>query len=184
VSGAPAGRRSRRGWLVAAGVAAVAAGLGGVAGWRRLRPAESADEAVSVLLGLTLPDASGAPLRMDRFAGRPLIVNFWATWCAPCVEEMPELSALHGELAPRGLGMVGIGIDSPARIAEFAAKLPVSYPLVVAGMGGTEIARRFGNQAGVLPYTVLVGRDGRVAHRLLGRVDIVRLKAMAEALSG
>jgi hypothetical protein len=80
--------------------------------------------------------------------------------------------------------MVGNGIDSAAKIADFAARSPVSYPLVVAGMGGSELARRFGNQAGALPFTVLVDRRGQIAHRLLGRVDIARLKTMAEALVG
>ncbi|MFN8841834.1 MAG: TlpA disulfide reductase family protein [Burkholderiales bacterium] len=177
-------RAVRRGWLFGGAVAAVAAGLGAVAGWQRLRPGPVADEAVALLLGQTLPDSGGEPLPLARFAGRPLVVNFWATWCPPCVEEMPELSDLHRELAPKGLGMVGIGIDSAAKIAEFARKTPVSYPLVVAGMGGTEIARRFGNQAGVLPYTVLIGAGGQVAHRLPGRVDIGRLRAMAIGLSG
>jgi peroxiredoxin len=179
--GGPPPRRRR--WLLAGGVAALAAGLGAVAGWQRLRPSAAADDAVVLLFGQTLPDASGAPLPLSRFAGRPLIVNFWATWCPPCIEEMPELSELHRDLAPRGLGMVGIGIDTASKIAEFAAKHPVSYPLAVAGMGGTEIGRRFGNQAGALPFTVLIDREGRIAHRLLGRVDIVRLRAMAEALS-
>jgi thiol-disulfide isomerase/thioredoxin len=175
---------ARRPWLVAGGLAVAAAGLGAVAGWQRLRPAQPADEAVSLLLGQTLPDAAGGPLALSRFAGRPLVVNFWATWCAPCIEEMPELSALHAELSPKGLAMLGIGIDSAAKIADFASKFPVSYPLVVAGMGGSELARQFGNQAGVLPYTVLVGAGGRIAHRLVGRVDIARLRGMATALIG
>jgi peroxiredoxin len=184
VSPAPAGPpRRRRGWLIAGSVAAIAAGLGGVAGWQRLRPGAVADDAVALLLGQTLPDASGAPLPLSRFAGRPLVVNFWATWCPPCIEEMPELSDLHRELAPRGLGMLGIGIDTATKIAEFAVKNPVSYPLVVAGMGGTEIGRRFGNTSGALPFTVLIGREGGIAHRLLGRVDIARLRAMSEALT-
>ncbi len=184
VSPDPAGRPPRRrGWLLAGGIAALAAGLGAVAGWQRLRPGAAADDAVALLLRQTLPDPGGTPLPLARFAGRPLVVNFWATWCPPCVEEMPELSELHRELAPRGLSMIGIGIDTQAKIAQFAAKSPVSYPLVVAGMGGTEIGRRFGNQAGVLPFTVLVGRDGRIAQRLLGRVDIARLRVMAEALT-
>ena len=180
----PAGTPSRRGWLIAGGVAALAAGLGAVAGWQRLRPGDAGDAAVGLLLGQTLPDSSGTPLPLARFAGLPLVVNFWATWCPPCIEEMPELSELHRELAPKGLAMLGIGIDTAAKIADFAAKKPVSYPLVVAGMGGTEIGRRFGNKAGVLPFTVLIGRDGRIAHRLVGRVDIARLRAMAEALTG
>lgn len=135
-------------------------------------------------LDAVIADLAGRPQRLDQWRGKLVVLNFWATWCPPCVEEMPELSDLHRELAPKGLGMVGIGIDSAAKIAEFARKTPVSYPLVVAGMGGTEIARRFGNQAGVLPYTVLIGAGGQVAHRLPGRVDIGRLRAMAIGLSG
>jgi thiol-disulfide isomerase/thioredoxin len=175
---------ARRRWLVGGGLAVAAAGLGVWVGLRRLEPADAADEAVALLLAQSLPDAGGQPLALARFGGRPLVVNFWATWCAPCVEEMPELSALHTELSNKGLGMVGIGIDSAAKIAEFSARSPVSYPLVVAGMGGSELARRFGNQAGALPFTVLVDRRGQIAHRLLGRVDITRLKAMTEALVG
>jgi thiol-disulfide isomerase/thioredoxin len=174
----------RRGWLIAGGIAAVAAGLGAVAGWQRLAPGEPADDAVPLLLGQTFPDAAGQPLALERFAGRPLIVNFWATWCAPCVEEMPELSALHAELSPKGLGMVGIGIDSPSKIAEFAARSPVTYPLVVAGMGGTELSRRLGNGTGALPFTVVVDRRARVVQRVLGRVDIARLKAVAVQVVG
>jgi len=174
--------RPRRGWLIGGGVAAVAGVLGAVVGWQRLAPGEPADEAVATLLGQSMPDAAGQPLALSRFAGRPLVINFWATWCPPCVEEMPELSALHTELAPKGLGMVGIGIDSATKIAEFSAKTPVSYPLVVAGMGGSELARRFGNSAGALPFTVLVARGGTVAHRSLGRVDIAQLRSRATAL--
>ncbi|RPH40954.1 MAG: TlpA family protein disulfide reductase [Burkholderiales bacterium] len=178
------GRPSRRAWLAGGGLAAVAAGLGAWVGWRRLEPVAAADDAVTLLLSQSLPDAAGQPLALARFTGRPLVVNFWATWCPPCVEEMPELSALHAELAPKGLGMIGIGIDSAAKIADFSAKNPVSYPLVVAGMGGSELARRFGNPSGALPFTVLVNREGQIAHRLLGRVDIGRLKSMADALTG
>jgi len=179
---APSG--PRRGWLLGAGVALGAAALGAGVAWRRIEPGRAADDAVTLLLGRTLPDASGAPLALSRFAGRTLVVNFWATWCPPCVEEMPELSALHAELAPRGLEMIGIGIDSAAKIAEFARKTPVGYPLVVAGMGGTELGRRFGNESGVLPFTVLVNRDGGVARRIVGRVDIAALRTMAASLLG
>lgn len=172
----------RRQWL---GLLATGLAAGAIGAWfanRRL-DAPVQDAATSLLFAMTLPDATGTQQPLAQWRGRLLVVNFWATWCPPCVEEMPELSELHRELAPRGLAMIGIGIDTQPKIAEFAAKSPVSYPLVVAGMGGTEIGRRFGNQAGVLPFTVLVGRDGRIAHRLLGRVDIVRLRMMAEALT-
>ena len=177
-------RGARRRWVLGTGVAAGAAGLGALAAWWRLQPAPAADEAVAVLFGQSLPDSTGTPLPLSRFANRPLVLNFWATWCPPCVEEMPELSSLHDELAPKGLAMLGIGIDSAAKIAEFSKKSPVSYPLVVAGMGGTELSRRFGNTTGALPFTVLIDRRGGIAHRTLGRVDIARLRGMASALVG
>jgi thiol-disulfide isomerase/thioredoxin len=174
------GRRRLLGGAVALGAAA----LGAAVAWRRLAPEAPADDAVALLLSRTMPDAAGRPFDLAQFAGHPLIVNFWATWCAPCVEEMPELSELNRELGPRGLRMIGIGIDSAAKISEFAVKLPVSYPLLVAGSTGTELARRFGNAAGVLPYTVLIGRGGDVAQRLVGRVDIAKLRDRALGLVG
>jgi peroxiredoxin len=94
---------------------------------------------------------------------------------------MPELSALYAERSPLGLKMIGIGIDSPARIADFAARTPVSYPLVAAGMGGTELGREFGNAAGVLPFTVVIDAKGRIAQRIVGRV---KLDALRQQLAG
>jgi peroxiredoxin len=175
---------ARRGWVLGGAVAAAAVAAGAGLSWWRLRPDSAATQASALFFGQTLPDAAGQPVPLQRFAGQPLIVNFWATWCPPCVEEMPELSELHHELQPRGLRMVGIGIDSPEKIAEFAAKRPVSYPLLVAGMGGTELGRQFGNSVGALPFTVLIAPSGAVAQRILGRVDIVRLRSMALALIG
>lgn len=178
----PTPRTSGRRWLLGGAVAIAAAAIGAAVSWRRVAPTDAADAAVSLLLAQSMPDSTGAPFDFGRFAGQALIVNFWATWCPPCVEEMPELSDLNREMSPRGVQMVGIGIDSAAKIAEFANRHPVSYPLVVAGMGGTELGRQFGNTAGALPFTVLVNRGGGIAHRILGRVDIVRLRAMASDL--
>jgi len=183
VSG-PAARSTVRRAALAGGVALAAAGLGAGLAWYRLAPAPAADDAVALLMSQSLPDADGVPLAFARFAGRPLVVNFWATWCPPCVEEMPELSDLHAQLSARGLQMVGIGIDTADKIRSFSRKTPVSYPLVVAGMAGTELVRRFGNSTGALPFTVIVDARGRIAQRVLGRVDIGRLKAAAESLLG
>jgi peroxiredoxin len=163
-------------------VAIGAAALGAAVAWRRTTPSDAADDAVALLLAQTLPDSAGQPYAFAQLAGQPLILNFWATWCPPCVEEMPELSALHAELGGR-VRMVGIGIDSPGKIAEFASKKPVTYPLVVAGMSGTELARQFGNTSGALPFTVLIGRQGRIAQRILGRIDLARLRPIALELA-
>jgi peroxiredoxin len=168
--------------LLGVAVAGAAALLGAGAAWWRLRPTDPSDRAVSLLFAQSLPDAQGRPLALSGFAGRPLVLNFWATWCPPCVEEMPELSELHADLSRRGLQTLGIAIDTAVKVADFAAKRPVSYPLAVAGMSGTELVRQFGNPTGALPFTVLIDRDGRIVHRILGRFDIVKLRGIAEQL--
>lgn len=145
-------------------------------GARRTPPAETGITAVESLLSQSLPDAAGQPQQLAQWRGKPLIVNFWATWCAPCVEEMPELTALQTEIAPHGIQIIGIGIDSHAKIAAFARDHQISYPLYAAGMEGSELSRQFGNQAGALPYTVLIGRDGKIKKTYLGRLKIEVLR--------
>lgn len=173
--------RSKRRWLVAI-LAAGGAGVAGVTSARKMQPAITPDHPVTVFQAMSLPDAAGKPINMSRFAGRPLVVNFWATWCPPCVEEMPELSALHLERKAKGLQMIGIGIDSATKIADFSAKTPVSYPLAVAGLSGSELARAFGNTTGGLPFTVLIDRHGRIAQRIPGRVKIDALRSAIDSL--
>ena len=132
---------------------------------------------VGALFSQSMNDASGASHMLGRWKGKALIVNFWAPWCAPCVQEMPELDALAVASAANNINVIGIGIDSPANIAEFATRLKISYPLYVAGMSGTELARQFGNSAGGLPYTVLIGADGEVKKTYLGKIKFEELKA-------
>ena len=132
---------------------------------------------VQALYAQALPDASGASQAMSQWKGKALIVNFWAPWCGPCVEEMPELSALQNESAGKNVQIIGIGIDSPSNIAQFATKFKIAYPVYVAGMSGTELSRQFGNTAGGLPYTVLIGADGQVKKTYLGRLKFEQLRA-------
>lgn len=157
------------------------AAIGAYFGAQRLEPepqpvATALNPAVEDLLAQTLPDPQGQPQALSAWRGKPMIVNFWATWCAPCVDEMPELSALQTEISPRGIQILGIGIDSAANIAAFAGKYRISYPLFAAGMSATELALAFGNKAGGLPYTVLIGRDGQVKKTYLGRLKIDALR--------
>jgi thiol-disulfide isomerase/thioredoxin len=138
-------------------------------------PGGQAHTAVTHLLAQALPDAAGKTQALAQWRGRPLLVNFWAPWCAPCVQEMPELSRLA---AGNGkVQVIGIGIDAPANIAAFARQYQISYPLYVTGMSGTDLARAFGNDAGGLPYTVLISADGQVRKTFLGRLDFAQLKA-------
>jgi thiol-disulfide isomerase/thioredoxin len=111
-------------------------------------------------LSLTLPDAAGQAQALAQWRGRILVVNFWATWCGPCVEEMPELSSLQSEHDPGQVQIIGIGVDSASNIAQFQAKSPVAYPLLVAGAGGIELSRNFGNEVGGLPFTVIIDARG------------------------
>lgn len=117
----------------------------------------------------TLPDLTGRTVALQRLLGRPVVANFWATWCAPCVEEMPHLDALSKSFS--NIQFVGIGIDTASNISQFITKIPVSYPLYVAGHAGIALVRELGNAAGGLPFTVLLDAEGRIFDTILGQVS-------------
>ncbi|MBO9536875.1 TlpA disulfide reductase family protein [Herbaspirillum sp.] len=155
-------------------VAVICASVGLYASHRG-NPADSPEtQALNRLLSQSMPDASGQQQSLAQWKGKPLVVNFWATWCGPCVEEMPELTALQQEIAP--VQILGIGVDSQDNIAKFAQKYQIRYPLYVAGTGATDLLRQFGNQAGGLPFTALVGKDGKVKKIYLGRLKFDELR--------
>jgi peroxiredoxin len=172
---------SRRRWLTA-GIAAGFAALGGWIAWQRLTPSPADADAVALLYALNLPDPAGAPYDLGQLRGKTVVLNFWATWCPPCIDEMPELAELHREIISRHGTVIGIGVDSAANIREFAEKHRFPYPLVVAGVGGAELARRFGNQSGALPFTVVIDAKGRIVERKLGRIQLPRLRATVQDL--
>jgi len=162
--------RGRRTLVLVGAVAAAAAAAGvGTAVWRDRADARDA-AAARALFALTLPDPGGAQQPLSQWRGQPLIVNFWAPWCAPCVEEMPDLQRVRDEYRSRGLEIIGVGIDSAARIRQFRDDHLISLPLLVAGAEGTSISDQLGNRAGVLPYTVLISAEGRVLERKVGRI--------------
>jgi len=133
--------------------------------------------AVAGLYATSLNDLAGKPQPLAQWKGKPLLVNFWASWCAPCVSEMPELSELAAKDGGKHFNVIGIGIDSPTNLAEFARKIKISYPLYVGGMGGTDLARGLGNPSGGLPFTVLIGADGQVRKTYLGRLKFDQVRA-------
>lgn len=146
-------------------------------GAKRFQPAPPADTAVGALMQLSFKDATGKQRKMSEWKGKILLLNFWAPWCPPCVAEMPELVALQNELTAKNLQIVGIGIDSPTNIREFAEKHQISYPLLLGGLEGTELSRQFGNEAGGLPFTVLIAADGTVRKTYMGRLNLEKLRA-------
>jgi len=146
--------------------------IGGYFGLKKWEPELPAPAAQHYFFSQSLPDINDKSVTMSNWHGKLLLVNFWATWCAPCVEEMPELSELQEKQYPGNLQVIGIGIDSPSNIREFAAKYKISYPVYLAGMGGIELARQLGNKQGGLPFTVLFGPDGQVKKTYIGRLDM------------
>ena len=143
---------------------------------QRFTPSAPQSPAVANLFAQSMAEATGKPEPLSQWKGKPLIVNFWATWCGPCVEEMPELNALRAELVKKDIHVIGIGIDSQDAIAKFAAKYKITYPLYVAGTDGTALLRQFGNAAGGLPFTVLIGADGQVKKSYLGSIKFDELR--------
>jgi thiol-disulfide isomerase/thioredoxin len=168
--------------LLLASAALAAVGAGAALSWRRLAPVPPADDAAAQFYSLTLNDADGQPIVLKQFAGAHTVVNFWATWCAPCVEEMPEFDRVAQSVAASGIRFVGIAIDSPSNMREFREKVQVSYPLVSAGFGGAELAKALGNATGGLPFTVLLSRSGEVLQRKLGRLKEEELRAWLTSL--
>ncbi|MEY4863048.1 MAG: hypothetical protein RLZ51_1143 [Pseudomonadota bacterium] len=195
-SAAPTRRR------LIASVLGAAALAGGAAGWFFMTPrasdkagagaAKTGPAAQGTPTGESAPpwmdapwqDAQGQAIDLSGWRNRVVLLNFWATWCPPCVEEMPELSELHSRHVDKGFGVFGIGIDSASKIAEFQTKTPVSYPLAVGGLGATELARAFGNQGGMLPFSVLIDRQGRITQRLHGRIKLPVMDQAVRELLG
>lgn len=171
---------ARRRVLVIGGVAVAGALAGVVAGPLLLQSRSGAPE----LLSTVFPDLSGHPRKLADWQGRPVVCNFWATWCAPCREEIPLLVDLHGAYAGKGVEVVGIALDQLAKIQEFAANFKISYPLLVGDVRAIEILHALGNRAAALPYTVVLSRAGGIAWRKLGQVEPGELEPVLDDILG
>ncbi|MGA0571789.1 TlpA family protein disulfide reductase [Variovorax sp. VNK109] len=170
----------RRNWLVTGvGAAAVLAGAG--FGWWRLQPHGLPGDEVPQLWGLKFDKPGGGELAMASFRGKPLIVNFWATWCPPCVEELPMLERFFQQNVSNGWQVVGLAIDQPSAVAKFLQRMPLTFPMGLAGMDGTDLGKSLGNLTGGLPFTVMIDPAGRVIKRKMGKLEPVDL---TELVSG
>jgi len=129
---------------------------------------------------LSLPALDGTPVVLPgAYAGRPMLINFWASWCGPCIKEMPELDRYARRHAAKGTQVVGIALDQPADVHAFLLRTPVAYPILIDLPGPGDSGVQLGNAKGVLPYSVLVGADGRVLRQKLGPFQAGEIDAWA-----
>lgn len=177
--------RDRRGWAMAAGVATVAAATGvGWSLWRQQGAGATATDASveKELWSLSFEAPGGGRLSMASFRGQPLVLNFWATWCPPCVREMPALDRFARDFSVRGWRVVGLAADNAEPVRAFLERAPVSYAIALTGFAGIELSRRLGNVSGGLPFTVLFGRDGTLLQRHIGETTYEQLAAWAQGI--
>lgn len=158
---------ARRGVLLGAGAAALAAGVG--AAWWLRRPAAGSEEAAD-LWALQSERPDGSALAMAAFRGRPLLVNFWAPWCPPCVEELPMIDAFFRQRVASGWQVVGLAVDKPVAVQNFLGRTPVSFPVGILGLAGLGVVKRMGNDGGGLPFTLVLRAGGQVLDRKIGQI--------------
>jgi thiol-disulfide isomerase/thioredoxin len=168
----------RRNVLVLGAVAAGAALAGGIVGALALQ----SQSGVAELLSTSFPDLSGHPRRIAEWQGRTLLCNFWATWCAPCREELPLLDAAQQQNNRNGLQVVGIAVDTAPNIREYLKVVRIHFPVLVGAAGAIGLMRSLGNKGGGMPFTVVLDRSGRLPKRKRGAYSQDELRAEVAAL--
>lgn len=158
----------RRGLVLGASAAALLAGVG--AAWWSGRSQPADDAASQALWAVQGEQPDGAPLAMASFRGRPTLVNFWATWCPPCVEELPLIDAFFRQHATNRWQVVGLALDKPAAVRTFLAKTPVTFPVGILGLSGMSVLKTLGNTGGGLPFTLVLDAAGKVQARKMGQI--------------
>lgn len=169
--------------FVAVAAAAVTAGVLLHSGGRG--PVDTAVPNASAAAGLMaarLPDLEGRPRTLEQWRGKVLVVNFWATWCAPCREEIPAFIKVQNKLGAKGLQIVGIAVDQNDKVRPYAAEMKINYPILVGDMEAIDLARQAGNRLGGLPFTVVFDRKGAAIHSQLGGITEQKLEDLVQPL--
>ena len=125
---------------------------------------------------LGFPDAQAKLQPLSQWRGKILVLNFWASWCSPCREEIPDFVALRAQYQSKGVEFVGLAIDNQANVTQFLQRQPVNYPILIGEGAASNLARQLGNSSGALPYTIVLDRDGNIVLKHLGRLPRATLE--------
>jgi peroxiredoxin len=158
--------------------AAFAAALLGHFSQRWLHPPVDADalQVGDQRLDFELPDTTGNLRRLSEFDGKIIVLNFWATWCGPCIEEIPLLGEFQRDYANRGVQVVAVALDDADAVKRFSRRTPLQFPSLLGEMATLNIGRLYGNHRAVLPYTVVIDRHGNIASFHVGQLNRSRLE--------
>ena len=161
---------TRRGWL---GWAAAVTGLGaaGVAAWRFGAAPSVPQPSADWWRQRLAPPRGDGTVALSTFRGKPLVLNFWATWCPPCIRELPLLDAFYQQHRGNGLQILGIAVDRPEAVERFLRQRPLQFPVLLAGDAGMGLAQPLGNNRNALPFSVLFNAEGEALEHRLGEVD-------------
>lgn len=173
IDGAPSAHpvRDRRLLLGATAVGAALLGVGAAWIGKSTPDATPPAEPVDGFWAMQWDTPQGGKLPMHALQGRPLLLNFWATWCAPCVQELPLINDFYRQNKSNGWQVLGLAIDKLAPVQSFLQKMPLDFPVGMAGLAGADLVRSLGNTAGGLPFTVVFGANGTVLYRKMGRLS-------------
>lgn len=167
---------NRRQWMMIGGISMLALLAGVFSSHWISQTGLASDPSIKAFFANPWQTPDGKSAKTEDWRGKVLVVNFWASWCPPCVEEMPALDKIAQEYAARNVLIVGIGIDSPSNIRQFLEKTPVSYPIMIGGLDGSALAKQMGNTQGALPYTVIINAKGKSVFTKLGKISEEELK--------
>jgi len=172
---------NRRQWIIISGMSLLAL-LGGALTSQWISKTGSASEAgIQAFFANEWQNPDTKPINTQEWGQKVLVVNFWASWCPPCVEEMPQLEKLQSEFLQQNVLFVGIAVDSPSNVREFLKKTPVSYPIAMGGMNASQIYKALGNTQSALPFTVIINAKGKAIYSKLGKIDEEELRKVIKS---
>lgn len=144
--------------------------------------AEATQDSQKTIADFSLPDLSSKQHSIKEWQGKVLVLNFWATWCPPCLKEMPEFEALQNEYSEKGLQVIGIALDEAEPVKEFIASQKITYPILLGEDQGTKIAHDLGNIVNTVPFTVVVNKTGMIVKSHMGTLTKEELQKITTPL--